>query len=108
MTRMLARCVVGMAAVAALAAADSAVAARTRNRTPPPTSDQARERRPGEPEARDRQRPPSPAEGIFELQLPVGTHRIEVTTPGYRAYTGTIEIHDDEHTPPHVSLARDH
>lgn len=299
MTRMLARCVVGMAAVAALASAHGAVAAQTRNRTPPPTSDQARERRPEEPEARDRRRPPAPrppsrpvvrrgavvfvggyfydpyfgpypwwarpaypfwyfprfddraevrvdcrerlaavyvdgfyagivddfdglfqrlplppgghritlfqdgfetadynvylrpgstftihhqmvrlapgetshrpdvappvppppegtytpprgappvppsppmgpprdsatgwlelhvqpaaatvlvdgerwvssGEGIFELQLPVGTHRIEVTTPGYRAYIGTIEIHDDERTPLHVSLARGH
>jgi len=49
----------------------------------------------------------SSGEGLYELQLPVGTHRIEVTAPGYRAYTGTVDLRDDQHVPVHVSLTRE-
>lgn len=49
----------------------------------------------------------SSGEGLYELQLPAGTHRIEVTAAGYRPYSGTFDVRDGEHAPLHVSLTRE-
>lgn len=46
-------------------------------------------------------------EGTYELELPAGTHRLEVTAPGYRTYAGTIEVRTDERTPMRVNLSRE-
>jgi hypothetical protein len=45
--------------------------------------------------------------GRFEIQLPPGSHRIKVTSVGYRAYSGEIQVRDDETIPLNVSLMRE-
>lgn len=49
----------------------------------------------------------SSGDGAYELQLPAGRHRLEVSAPGYRAYDGDVEVLDGEVTPVHVTLTRE-
>ncbi|MEZ5294604.1 MAG: PEGA domain-containing protein [Vicinamibacterales bacterium] len=44
--------------------------------------------------------------GSYDLQLPVGAHRIEVSAPGFRAFATTVDVRDGETTPLNVSLTR--
>jgi len=53
----------------------------------------------------DGQRWVSSAGGHFVVQLSVGTHRLEASRPGYRAYGGDLVIRDGEQTTLNVSLA---
>jgi hypothetical protein len=45
--------------------------------------------------------------GHYDLQLPVGVHRLEVSAPGYRTFTGEVDVHDGATTPFNVSLVRE-
>ena len=45
--------------------------------------------------------------GRFVVQLPAGPHRIEVTSPGYRRYSGEIQLRENETAPLNVSLTRE-
>jgi len=53
----------------------------------------------------DGQRWVSSAGGHFVVQLSAGTHRIEVSRPGYRPYAGDVEVRDGEQATLNVSLA---
>jgi hypothetical protein len=44
--------------------------------------------------------------GHYDLQLPVGVHRLEVSAPGYRTFTGEVDVRDGATTPINVSLVR--
>jgi PEGA domain len=46
-------------------------------------------------------------EGWYELQLPVGAHRVDVTAPGHRPFTATVDVAADATTPLNVSLTRE-
>jgi len=52
----------------------------------------------------DGQRWASSDEGHFMVQVPAGSHRIEVSHPGYRRFTSEIEISDGDTSPLNVSL----
>jgi uncharacterized membrane protein len=43
-------------------------------------------------------------EGHFMVQMPVGSHRVEVSQSGYHRFTTEIEVRDGETTPLNVSL----
>lgn len=53
----------------------------------------------------DGQRWVSSAAGHFVVQLPVGSHRVEVSLAGYRSYGTDVEIREGEQTSVNVSLA---
>lgn len=42
--------------------------------------------------------------GSYEIQVPAGRHRIEVTLTGYQQYVGEIDVRDGETSPLNVSL----
>jgi hypothetical protein len=44
--------------------------------------------------------------GHFVLELPPGTHRVQVTLDGYRPYATDVVIHDDEVTTLNVTLGK--
>jgi hypothetical protein len=44
--------------------------------------------------------------GHFQIQLPAGRHRIEVTDSGYRGYSGDVDLVAGETVPLNVSLVR--
>ena len=46
-------------------------------------------------------------EGWYELQLPAGAHRVEVTASGHRPFTATVDVEADATTPLNVSLTRE-
>ncbi len=46
-------------------------------------------------------------DGWYELQLPAGMHRIDVTAPGHRPFTTTVDIAVDATAPLNVSLTRE-
>jgi PEGA domain-containing protein len=43
----------------------------------------------------------------FVIQLPPGSHHIEVNSPGYRQYSSEIQVRDGETVPLNVSLTRE-
>ncbi len=45
--------------------------------------------------------------GWYELQLPAGAHRVDVTAPGHRPFTATVDVAADATTPLNVSLTRE-
>jgi PEGA domain len=45
--------------------------------------------------------------GRFVIQLPAGTHCVEVVSAGYRRYSGEVEIQGGESVPLNVSLIRE-
>lgn len=49
----------------------------------------------------------SSGDGIYELQLTVGRHRLQVSAPGYRGYEGDVDLEEGEATPVHVTLTRE-
>jgi hypothetical protein len=44
----------------------------------------------------------------FVIEVPAGTHRVEVFLKGYQRFSTEIQIHDGETTPLNVSLAKGH
>lgn len=46
--------------------------------------------------------------GSFVIEVPSGTHRIQVRGNGYREYSGNIDVRDGETTQLDITLARDH
>lgn len=44
--------------------------------------------------------------GQFEVQVPVGRHRVEVVLQGFERYAADIEVREGEPTPLNISLAR--
>jgi hypothetical protein len=47
------------------------------------------------------------SEGEFEIDLPVGSHLLEVSLAGYRTYSAPFEISEGKPKPVNISLARD-
>jgi hypothetical protein len=45
--------------------------------------------------------------GWYELQLPAGAHRVDVTAPGHRPFTATVDVEADAATPLNISLTRE-
>lgn len=92
---------------------------RTAPPLPPPAAPSAAPENPGagwldlvvQPEsavvAVDGERWTSSGGGRYELQLPAGSHRIDITAPGYRAYSGDVDIRDAERTPLNVGLTKE-
>jgi hypothetical protein len=46
-------------------------------------------------------------EGRFDLQVSVGSHRVEIAKPGYRPYSAAIDVREGETTTLNVILAKD-
>ena len=44
--------------------------------------------------------------GEFEVQLPAGRHRIEVTLDGFQRFTSEVDVREGGPTPVNVSLTR--
>ena len=49
----------------------------------------------------------SSEDGWYELQLPAGAHRVDVTASGHRPFTATVDVEADATTPLNVSLTRE-
>jgi hypothetical protein len=50
----------------------------------------------------------SSASGSFEIELPAGSHRLQVRGTGYREYAGSLDVRDGETTRLDITLMRDH
>jgi PEGA domain len=46
-------------------------------------------------------------DGWYELHLAPGAHRVDVTAPGHRPFTTTVDVAADAATPLNVSLPRE-
>lgn len=53
----------------------------------------------------DGERWESSDDGQFELRLPSGRHRVDVSLPGFRPFSSDVDVREDEPTPLNISLA---
>ena len=54
----------------------------------------------------DGQRWLTSGDGEFEVQLPAGRHRIEVTLDGFQRFTSEVDVREGGPTPVNISLTR--
>lgn len=45
--------------------------------------------------------------GWYELQFPAGAHRVDVTAPGHRPFTVTVDVEAGAATPLNIGLTRE-